>query len=200
MTPPPLHGRPAVFLDRDGTLIDELGYLADPAGVRLFPGAAAAVRALNDARLPVVVFTNQSGVARGMFTEDDLAAVHARLRELLAAEGARLDLVLYSPYHPEFGDARYRRRTDCRKPAPGMLLEARDRLDLDLAASWVVGDADRDLEAGRRAGVPGLILVRTGKGAATAAAHDPKRRRWHVVEDLSAAVRLVLDAAVPRPG
>ncbi|MEW6074548.1 MAG: HAD family hydrolase [Planctomycetota bacterium] len=186
--------RPAVFLDRDGTLIDELGYLADPDRVALFPGAAAAVRRLNAAGFAVVVATNQSGVARGLFTEEDVQAVHARVRTLLASQGAEVDLFLFSPFHPDFGDARYRRATDWSKPGPGMLLAARDRLGLDLRASWVVGDAERDLEAGRRAGVAGLILVRTGQGAATeVAVPPPDRPLWRVVDDLPAAVELILE-------
>lgn len=196
-TPPP--ARAAVFLDRDGTLIDELGYLADPDGVHLYPGAARAVRRLNEAEVPVVLFTNQSGVARGYFSEETLGRIHARLAELLAAKGAHLDLVLYSPYHPEIGRERYRRATNCRKPGPGMILEARKRLGLDLARSWVVGDSDRDLESGRRAHVGGLLLVRTGKGAdlearGDAAALDDAR----IVDDLPAAVELILAAHSPQ--
>jgi D-glycero-D-manno-heptose 1,7-bisphosphate phosphatase len=197
--PAPPAGRPAVFLDRDGTLLDELGYLSDPDRVRLLPGAADAVRALNEAGLPVVVVTNQSGIARGYFTEEDLERVHARLREVLAVHGASLDLVLHSPYHPAHGDPRYRRDSACRKPGPGLLLAARDRLGLDLGRSWVVGDARRDLEAGRRAGVPHLFLVRTGKGAATERDMDAdERRRWTVVDDLPAAAHAILRGAPPQ--
>jgi D-glycero-D-manno-heptose 1,7-bisphosphate phosphatase len=184
--------RAAVFLDRDGTLLDEDGYLDDPEGVRLLRGAARAVAELNDAGLATVLVTNQSGVARGMFDEERLAAVHARLAELLREKGAHLDLVLYCPHHPEHGAAPYRRTCDCRKPAPGLLLEAERTLGIDLARSWVVGDAARDLEAGRKAGVPNLVLVLTGKGSATATKLSPEERREvHVVADLPAAAALI---------
>jgi D-glycero-D-manno-heptose 1,7-bisphosphate phosphatase len=185
--------RPGVLLDRDGTLIDELGYLGDPDGVRLYPGAAAAVRALNERGVPVALLTNQSGVARGMFTEDDVARVHRRLADQLAAEGATLDLVFYCPHHPEVGAAPYRRACDCRKPAPGMILTAARELDLDLARSFAIGDSARDLEAARRAGVERRILVATGKGAAEDARLRAAGRAEHeLVADLGAAVRVVL--------
>ncbi len=185
--------RPGVFLDRDGTIVDELGYLSDPDRLVLLPRAADAVRRLNEAGLPVVVFTNQSGIARGLLSEERLAEIHARLRDMLATHGASLDAILFSPYHPEIGDDRYRRDSDCRKPAPGMLLEARDLLGLDLATSWVVGDSERDLEAGRRAGVQRLVLVRTGKGADTEArASDEQRASWRFFDDLADAVESIL--------
>jgi D-glycero-D-manno-heptose 1,7-bisphosphate phosphatase len=188
-----MSGRPGVFLDRDGTLMDELGYLGDPAGVRLYPGAARALRALNAAGLPLVLVTNQSGVARGMFSEADVDAVHARLAELLAAEGARLDLVLFCPHHPREGLAPYRRDCDCRKPAPGMYLAGARALGLDLAQSSAIGDSERDLEGARRAGIGHLVLVATGKGraadaslrAAGASDHAPAR-------DLAEAAGLIL--------
>jgi D-glycero-D-manno-heptose 1,7-bisphosphate phosphatase len=185
--------RRAVFLDRDGTLIDELGYLGDPDGVRLFPGAARAVRKLNEAGWATVVVTNQSGVARGLFTREDVDAVHARLAELLAAEGARLDLVLYCPHHPEHGGGELGVRCDCRKPEPGLLLQAARRLGLDLRASWTIGDSQRDLEAGRRAELAGAVLVVTGKGAATLAGLSAEQRAGlRVADDLEAAVEIVL--------
>jgi D-glycero-D-manno-heptose 1,7-bisphosphate phosphatase len=188
-----MSGRPGVFLDRDGTLIDELGYLGDPAGVRLYPGAARAVRALNAAGLPVVLVTNQSGVARGMFAEADVHAVHARLAELLRAEGARLDLVLFCPHHPREGLSPYRVPCECRKPAPGMYLAGARALGLDLAHSAVVGDSERDLEAGRRAGIGQLILVATGKGRGEDARLRAAGPVAHALaEDLERAAGLVL--------
>ncbi len=185
--------RPAVFLDRDGTLIDELGYLADPDGVKLYPGAARAAKRLSDAGFLVILITNQSGVARGFFSEDDLAHVHQRLAEDLARDGARLDGIYYCPHHPEAGEAPYRRACDCRKPLPGMVTNAAAEHGIDLSRSWMVGDAARDLLAGKAAGLSGLVLVRTGKGAATetelpgAGLQDAL-----VLDDISAAAEHIL--------
>ena len=192
MTEPSGRGRAAVFLDRDGTVIPEFDFLDDPARLVLLPGVAAAVRRLNEAGFAAVVVTNQSGVARGLFDEATLEAVNARLREELAREGALLDLVLCSPYHPDFpGPSSW--DPTWRKPQPGMLLAARARLGLDLAKSWMVGDSIRDLEAGRRAGLLGLVLVRTGKGAASERELEPPlRASARVTDDLPAAVECIL--------
>ena len=192
--------RAAVFLDRDGTLIDELGFLASAGGLRLLAGAAEGVRLLNQAGLAVVVVTNQSGIARGLFGEADLAAVHARLRDELARSGARLDAILHCPHHPDFG-APEQRACACRKPEPGLLLEAARRLELDLPSSWTVGDSARDLEAGRRAGLAGLILVATGKGAAEwRQLGEPLRSAVQRAPDLPAAARLILAQRVSPQG
>jgi D-glycero-D-manno-heptose 1,7-bisphosphate phosphatase len=155
--------RAAVFLDRDGTLVDELGYLTDPDRVRLLPGAVEAVRALNEGGVPVFVITNQSGVARGLLTEERLAAIHARLAALLAKGGARVDAVYYCPHHPSEGSGPYRRECECRKPSPGMLRRAADEHGLDLARSFVVGDQPADVETARRAGAQ-AVTVLTGWG------------------------------------
>ncbi|MCU0704236.1 MAG: HAD family hydrolase [Fimbriiglobus sp.] len=184
---------PAVFLDRDGVLIVEAEYLADPAGVQLIPGAAAAVRRLNDAGRPVVVVTNQSGVARGYFPESRVVEIHHRISELLLAEaGARIDRFDYSPFHPTEGVGEYRRDSDCRKPKPGMLLRSAATLGLDLAASWMVGDRWSDLEAGATAGCQ-TILVRTGYGAACdVVAPDESLRLAAVVPSIAEAVGVIL--------
>lgn len=155
--------RDAVFLDRDGTLIEEVNYLARPEQVRLIPGAADAVRALNDAGVLVVVVTNQAGVARGYFPESRVAEVHARLSALLAEHGAHVDAYYHCPHHPTAGVGRYRVDCDCRKPKPGLLLTAARHLDIDLARSWMIGDKPCDAGAGRAAGCR-TLLVRTGHG------------------------------------
>src|SRR5262245_12002003 len=157
----PSAGARAVFLDRDGTLVDELGFLRDARDVRLLPGAAAGVRLFNRAGWRTVAVTNPSGIARGLLDEHALAEVHARLEELLAREDARLDAILHCPHHPEEGEPPLRCTCACRKPAPGLLLEAARRFALDLGASWTVGDSLRDLEAGERAGPAGGVLVLT---------------------------------------
>ena len=155
--------RLAVFLDRDGTLIRERGYLKDPARVELEQGAAEAVARLNRIGYAVVLVTNQSGVARGYYTEEDVAAVHERIECLLAAEGARLDGVYYCPHYPEGVVQEYRQACSCRKPAGGMLLQASKELGIRLEGSYMIGDKLTDAEAARRAGLTG-ILVRTGYG------------------------------------
>ena len=130
-----MSARPAVFLDRDGTLIEDRHYLRDPEGVHLLPGAAGAVRQLNAAGVAAVVVTNQSGIARGLLTEADYRATADRLDELLAREDARLDGAYHCPHLPEISGP-----CECRKPAPLLYRRAAQDLDLDLARSWWVGD------------------------------------------------------------
>jgi rfaE bifunctional protein nucleotidyltransferase chain/domain len=155
--------RKAVFLDRDGTLIRERGYLKDPAQVELEQGAAEAVARLNRIGFAVVLVTNQSGVARGYFTEEDVASVHETVERLLEAEGARLDGLYYCPHYPEGVVQEYRRACTCRKPAGGMLLQAAADLGIRLEGSYMIGDKLTDADAARREGLTG-ILVRTGYG------------------------------------
>jgi len=155
--------RPAVFIDRDGTLNEEIGYLCRPEDVVLVPGAREAVARLNAAGLPVIVVSNQAGIGRGRYGWDDYRAVMARIQELLAEGGARLDGAYAAPHHPEgMGEYRHPDHPD-RKPNPGMLLRAAQEHGLDLARSWMVGDKRLDLEAGRNAGCR-VALVRTGYG------------------------------------
>lgn len=159
---------PAVFLDRDGTMIEDPGYLRAVSQVRLLPGVAEAIRSLRHAGYRIVVATNQSGIARGYFNEIDLAAVHDRLRELLAGQGAQLDGIYYCPYHPEGVVPAYRKESDWRKPACGMLTAAAQDLGLDLPASWMVGDSPRDVEAGRRAGCRTALVAGSAADGPTA--------------------------------
>lgn len=142
----------AVFLDRDGTLIDDPGYLSEPSGVKLLPGVELALKSLRQAGYKLVVVTNQSGVARGLLSEQVLEQIHSRLRNVLADKGAALDAVYYCPYHPEGSVEKYARDSDLRKPKPGMLELAARELGIDLSASWMVGDSGRDVGAGRAAG------------------------------------------------
>lgn len=150
----------AAFLDRDGVIIEDKEYLGDPEGVRLLPGAAGALRQLHGAGYLLIVVTNQSGVGRGFFTMADLDAVHARLADLLAAEGVTLDAIYSCPHRPEDGCI-------CRKPAPGMLLEAMEAWDVDPRMSIMVGDQPRDLEAAEWAGVAKRIILGPPCDAAT---------------------------------
>jgi D-glycero-D-manno-heptose 1,7-bisphosphate phosphatase len=185
--------RPAVFLDRDGTLIEEVNYLAKPEQVRLLPGAGEAVCRLNRLGIPVVVVTNQAGVARGYFPESRIAEVHARLDELLGAASAVIDAYYVCPHHPDAVIANYRVSCACRKPNPGLMERAALDLRLDLPGSCMIGDKLSDLEAGIRAGCPS-VLVRTGYGAKL----DPDSipRQWKVlgiVNALPSAIDLWLD-------
>jgi len=200
----------AVFLDRDGVINDQTAFVNAPDDLCLLPGAAGAIRRLNEAGIPVVVVTNQGGIAMGHLTEETLAAIHRRMDELLAAEGARVDAVYYCPHYPgattgkplvegssalRATDFDPRRRSPeaapdcpCRKPGTGMLEKARDELGIDLSVSVLVGDATTDILAGLRAGCT-TILVRTGL-----AGRDGKAdaRPDHTVDDLPAAVDLIL--------
>jgi D,D-heptose 1,7-bisphosphate phosphatase len=152
----------AVFLDRDNTVIDDPGYLADPQGVRLLPGVEEALTRLAGASWRLIVVTNQSGVARGLLTEDMLQQVHAEIQRQLAQRGAKLDAIYYCPFLPEAPVEAYARDSDERKPKPGMLLRAAREMDLDLRASWMVGDSDRDIQAGRRAGCRTILIRHDG--------------------------------------
>jgi D-glycero-D-manno-heptose 1,7-bisphosphate phosphatase len=152
-SPPVKDLRPAVFLDRDGTVIHDAHYLADPAGVRLLPGAAEAVARLNRVGLPVVLVTNQSGIGRGYFSEADFQAVQEALVRLLAKRGARLDAVYHCPHAPD-----HQPPCDCRKPEPGLFLRAARELRVDPARSWYVGDRVRDVAPAGRLGGTGILL------------------------------------------
>lgn len=148
--------RPAAFLDRDGVLIIDCGYPHRPDQLVLIPGAAEAVKRLNDAGYVVVIVTNQSGVARGLFSEETMHGFNALLVERLAESGARIDAVYAAPHHAEAVDERYRHPDHPdRKPNPGMLLRAMTEHDLDPARSLMIGDQPSDMEAARRAGVVG---------------------------------------------
>jgi len=152
-------GRPrAVFLDRDGTIIEDTGYVHEPGKVRLIPGAAEAIRKLNAGGYLVVTVSNQSGIARGMYGIPEYAAVQRRLTELLESHGAHIDGAYFCPHHPKFTGP-----CECRKPGPKMFQDAADALGVDLAQSWWVGDRLTDVEPAERLGGHG-ILVATGQG------------------------------------
>jgi D-glycero-D-manno-heptose 1,7-bisphosphate phosphatase len=181
--------RPAAFLDRDGTLIEEGQYISRPEQVRLLAGAAAAVRMLRGAGLACVIVSNQSGVGRGLFTMEDLERVHDEVVRRLREEGAEVDGAYYCPAAPAApGEEEHAER----KPAPGMLVRAAREMGLDLAASWVIGDSVRDLEAGRRAGCRGGALVRTGHALGAV----ELRTNETIVDDvLAAATWIIQDEA-----
>ena len=167
----------AVFLDRDGTINVEVGHLDHESKVALIEGAAEGIALLRNAGFKVVVVTNQSVIARGRISEAKLRQIHLALTEALSSNGARFDAIYFCPHHPQEGGGDYTIACDCRKPKPGMLLQASRELEIDLRRSYMVGDKLSDLEAGRAAGC-GEVLVRTGYGG-----HS----------------ELLLDEGIPRP-
>lgn len=179
--------KPAVFLDRDGTLIDLVHHLVDPGDVRLLPRAGEAVRELRRRGYACVVVSNQSAIGRGLLTAEGLTEVHAELLRQLATHEAALDGFYFCPVKPEVSDPTVIEHPD-RKPGPGMLKRAASELDLDLAQSWMIGDTLSDLLAGRNAGCKGTILVRTGYGKKT----DPSGAADHAVDDVWAAAECIL--------
>ena len=185
--------RIAVFLDRDGTLNEEVGYINHIERLRLYPWAAEAIRKLNRAGLPVIVTTNQSGVGRGYFSEELVHRVHQKIALELAASEARLDAFYYCPHHPESAQETYRKKCQCRKPQAGMLEEAAKRFNLDLKSSYVVGDSIRDMEMGFNAGSR-TVLVLTGYGRGN---YENLLGRWRrkpdlIAENLLEAVEKIL--------
>jgi D-glycero-D-manno-heptose 1,7-bisphosphate phosphatase len=180
--------RAAVFLDRDGTLIVDRHYLGDPAGVELLPGAGAAVRALNEAGIPVILVTNQSGIGRGYFTEEDFRAVQLRLDELLSSAGARLDGVYHCPHAPDADPA-----CDCRKPRAGLFRRAAAERRLDLSRSWYVGDRMRDVEPADRFGGRGILVdAEAGRPSGGREPMGTGSAEPTIVPDLARAVETIL--------
>ncbi|HEV2883074.1 MAG TPA: HAD family hydrolase [Pyrinomonadaceae bacterium] len=191
--------RRAVFIDRDGTISEEVGYVNHPSRYRVFPYAAEAIKQLNEAGWLAVLITNQAGVARGYFTEEVIGAVHTLLAQELERGGARLDAIYYCPHHPSVGEPPYRFDCDCRKPRPGLIRRAAVELDIDLAASWMVGDRYSDTELARNAGTrAALVLSGYGRGE-----WEYQRAAWRhqpdlVAENLLEAVRTITEKNVNR--
>jgi len=186
----------AVFLDRDGTINEEVGYLDDLAKLKVIPAAFEAIRLLNAAGLKTVVITNQSGVARGIFSEEFVKKTHAYLRALLEEQEAFIDGFYYCPHHPTEGIDPYRQPCDCRKPAAGMLRQAAEDLHLDLSRSYIVGDRYNDIEAGRNVGAK-CVLVKTGFGQSLLQDDGPdrptdKNQPDFVAADILEAVQWIL--------
>jgi len=177
----------AVFFDRDGTLIHNPGYLNHPDQVRLLDGAAEALKEFRLLGYQTVVVSNQSGVARGIIPPEMMGRIHERLRELLAAQNAALDGLYFCPYHPEGVIPEYRKDSDWRKPKPGMLLAAAREMDLDLTQSWMIGDSDCDIVAGRSAGCQTILI----RATPAEAGRPDKNKPDHVAVNLREAVNII---------
>jgi len=184
----------AVFLDRDGTLNEEMGYVNHVERFVLLPRVGEAIRLLNEHGFKVVVITNQSGVARGYFPESLLHLVHQRMEALLENEGAHLDGIYYCPHHPDAGVPPYRQECHCRKPDTGLAETAARELDVDCSKSYVIGDRGAELEFAHRIGAQGiLVLTGYGKGEWEYCRDQWKVKPDYVALDLYEAVHWILD-------
>jgi len=175
----------AFFLDRDGVLIEQVEYIKDPDEVKLIPGTAAALKLIHDRGYLAVVVSNQSGIARKKFTRAELDAVQKRMYELLAERGERIDGFYFCPHDPHV------EACPCRKPRPGMILQAARELDIDVSASFMIGDRPADVETGLNAGCRDCAMVLTGYG--TGKAEEARAKNYRVASDLTAAVKILLD-------
>lgn len=178
----------AVFLDKDGTLIEDVPYNVDPKQIRLTEGALEAVRSLHQAGYHLFIITNQSGIARGYFPESALAAVEQHLRELFQSVGVRLAGFYYCPHHPDGSITHYTTHCDCRKPQPGLLHRAASEHQIDLEQSWFIGDILNDIEAGRRAGCRTILI---DNGNETEWQLSPQRLPHHTANNLPEAANVI---------
>jgi len=186
-------GDRAVFLDRDGTINEEVGYVNHIERFFLLPRAGQAIQLLNQNGWKAVVVTNQSGVARGYFPESLIHEVHQKMQELLGNEGAHLDRIYYCPHHPDIGVPPYRQKCRCRKPATGMIEDAMKELTLDLSQSYMVGDRGVDIEFAHQIGAKAiLVLTGYGKGEWEYSGARWKAKPDHVAQDLFEAVQWIL--------
>ena len=186
--------RPAVFIDRDGTISEEVGYVNHPSRFRVFPYSSEAIRILNDAGWLAIVITNQAGVARGYFSEDVIHKIHDQLTHDLQDGSAKLDAIYYCAHHPSVGEPPYRLECDCRKPKTGLIQQAAKDFDIDMAASWMAGDRYSDVELARNAGLrSAFVLSGYGRGEweyqSQAWAHRPDL----VCENLLEAVKSIVN-------
>ena len=191
--------RRAVFIDRDGTISEEVGYINHPSRFRLFPYSPTAIKLLNDRGWLAIVITNQAGVARGYFSEAMIHTVHEKLQHDLETGGAKLDAIYYCAHHPSVGPPPYRRACDCRKPKPGLVHRAAEDLDIDLTASWMVGDRYSDIEMAHNAGVrSAFVMSGYGRGEWEQQRSEWKQQPDLVAEDLLEAISKITN--VPSAG
>jgi D-glycero-D-manno-heptose 1,7-bisphosphate phosphatase len=172
--------KPAIFIDRDGTISEEVGYVNHPTRFRLYPYSGNAIKKLNDNNWLAIVVTNQAGVARGYFSEDVILIVHDQLKRQLATQNARLDAIYYCAHHPTVGEPPYRVDCDCRKPKAGLINRATTDFEIDISKSWMVGDRYSDIELAQNAGLrSAFVLSGYGRGE-----WEFQRRRWKLQPDL----------------
>ncbi len=184
---------PAVFLDRDGTMNEQMGYINHISRFHLLPGVASAIQRLNAMKIPVIVVTNQSGLARGYFPEQLLTEVHEKMHRQLGKEGAHVDGIYICPHHPEAKEERYRLDCNCRKPKTGLLEQAAQELNINLESSFMVGDRWSDLRCGVKAGAtPVLVLTGYGRGDLQHIGPSQQVQPAYVADDLSTAVSWIL--------
>jgi D-glycero-D-manno-heptose 1,7-bisphosphate phosphatase len=183
----------AIFVDRDGTINEEMGYINHVDRFTLLPRTAKAIRLINTNGLRAVVVTNQSGVARGMFPESLVGEVHRKMEDLLRADRAYVDGIYYCPHHPDFGPSEYRKSCHCRKPATGMIERACSELNIDPTRSYMVGDRISDVEFGHKIGAKGiLVLTGYGKGELAYRNGQWKKGPDFIARDLYDAVRWII--------
>jgi D-glycero-D-manno-heptose 1,7-bisphosphate phosphatase len=183
----------AVFMDRDGTVSEEVGYLRNIDHLKLIEGSAYAVKLLNKRGLKTAIVTNQSGVARGYFTEESIHKAHERLKTLLSEYGAFLDGIYYCPHHTEVGNKEYRKNCNCRKPNPGMIETAADEMNIDIKKSYVVGDKVSDVQLAHNVGAKGiLVLTGYGKGELQYFQNNGNKKPDYIADNLYDAVKWIL--------
>lgn len=188
----------AVFLDRDNTIIEDPGYINHPSQVKLLPGAAGALSDMKAMGYKLIIVSNQSGVARGIVTEEVLNQIHERLLKLLRKQGVFIDGIYYCPYHAEGVIEKYRKESELRKPNPGMILLAAEEMDIDLNHSWMIGDAYRDVEAGQRAGCMTILINSQVKPAVkTHAAPEPDCTAVNIKEAANIIKMCIRDGKMP---
>lgn len=187
---------PTIFLDKDGTLIPDIPYNVNPELIELSIGAAEGLRLLHQAGFQLIVVSNQSGIARGYFQETALVSVVQKLQELFAAVGVPMTGFYYCPHHPNGTEFEYAIACHCRKPAPGLLLEAAKVHPVDLARSWMIGDILNDVEAGRRAGCRTVLI---DNGNETEWVRSPLREPHHQAKDLTEAARYIIQSSPALP-
>lgn len=186
-------GVPAVFMDRDGTINDEMGYINHISRFKLLPRSTAAIQLINKNGYKAVIITNQSGVARGYFPEKLVEDIHENLKRCLSQEGVHIDRIYYCPHHPFLGMGKYKKDCECRKPKIGMIKKAAKELDIDLSRSYMVGDRGADIQMAKEFGGKGvLVLTGYGKGEYEYLNHTWPKKPDYIAEDLYDAVEWIL--------